>query len=122
MKERHWWLLFIIAAACIIVTLAIHMFLMHMGTVLGWLGITVGDPLAWESTLARSKQIGMAIILFVLLTAGLFHGLYGLRGILIEWIKNPVAQKAITWLVAIFGIVAYAWGLVVLFGVYTMGG
>ncbi|MEO0146687.1 MAG: hypothetical protein ABIM19_07640, partial [candidate division WOR-3 bacterium] len=119
MRERHLWLLFILAAAFILVTLAIHMFLMHMGTVLGWLGITLGDPLAWESTIARSKQIGTLVLLFILLTAGLFHGLYGLRGILIEWIKNPIGQKAISWLIALFGVVAYAWGLVVLFGVYA---
>ncbi|MEO0141056.1 MAG: hypothetical protein ABIM88_05865 [candidate division WOR-3 bacterium] len=122
MRERHLWLLFILAAAFILVTLAIHMFLMHMGTVLGWLGITLGDPLAWESTIARSKQIGTLVLLFILLTAGLFHGLYGLRGILIEWIKNPIGQKAISWLIALFGVVAYAWGLVVLFGVYAKGG
>jgi len=122
MRERHFWLISILAAASVLVTLGIHMFLMHMGTILSWIGISVGDPLAWESTIARNKQIGSVILLFVLLTAGLFHGLYGLRGILIEWIKNPIAQKAITWLVALFGIVAYAWGLVVLFGVYAMGG
>jgi succinate dehydrogenase / fumarate reductase membrane anchor subunit len=122
MKERYWWFLFILAAAVILITLAVHMFLMHMGTVLSWIGVSVGDPLAWESTLARNRQIGMVSLLFVLLTAGLFHGLYGLRGILIEWIKNPIGQKVITWLVALFGIVAYAWGLVVLFGVYAKGG
>jgi len=122
MKERYWWLLFILAAAVILITLAVHMFLMHMGTVLSWIGVSVGDPLAWESTLARNRQIGMVSLLFVLLTAGIFHGLYGLRGILIEWIKNPIGQKVITWLVALFGIVAYAWGLVVLFGVYAKGG
>ncbi len=122
MRERHWWSIFMWCAVALLVALTLHMFVMHMHKLLGFVGVIINDPLAWENTLARSKDIGMMIVLFVLLTAAIIHGLYGLRGILLEWIKSPAAQKAITWLIVIFGVVAYAWGLYVMFGVAALGG
>jgi len=122
MKERRWWMLFILAAILIVVALTIHMFIMHMDSFLGLLGISVGNPLEWQSTLARSRNISMMVMLGILLAAALFHGLYGLRGILIEWIRPRGAQVAITWLIALFGLSAFAWGLVVLFGAARIGG
>ncbi len=114
MRERHFYYWFMWAAAVLVIAATIHMFLMHMFRTLQFVGVhTSGDPLAWQEIVRRAKDGAYLTVLFFLLTAALYHGTYGLRAVLIE--AFPKAKKGITWVLALLGLAAYAWGLYFLF-------
>lgn len=113
MRETRWWTLHVVAGAAILVLLGLHMLVMHLDKVLGWFVADGEGPLVWASVLRRS-QMGFFVIVYVLLLgAALYHGLYGLRTIILEY--GPCARLArplavLFWLVglALFALGAWA--------------
>ena len=107
MRERHAWFLFMLAALLMLIALSFHMILMHMGGLLAWFGRAVGEPTSWSSTMSRSKGVLWPLFYFVFLTAAVWHGFYGLRGIVLELTR---AKRAVTWTVGVVGFLVWALG------------
>jgi succinate dehydrogenase/fumarate reductase cytochrome b subunit len=111
-NEARNWTWHIITAILILVFLGLHMFVMHLDDLVGWF-VAGGTAISWTSVLARSKSTFFAITYVVLLAAALYHGLYGLRTILLELSIGPRGQRFLTVLFWIGGIC--------LFGIGTLG-
>ena len=92
------------------VFLGIHIVLQHLDTILGFLGVNVAESTSWTSMIDRASQGIWVFIYIALLATGIYHGIHGLRGIIIESTSSVKAERIITWFLIVLGIVAFAWG------------
>jgi succinate dehydrogenase hydrophobic anchor subunit len=83
------WTWHLAAGLVILVFLGLHMVVMHLEAIVGIFNPAGGHPVAWANVVARARSVFFLVSYVVLLGAGLFHGLYGLRNILFE--LNPTA-------------------------------
>jgi len=95
MRDSKLWTWHLAAGAVIFVFLGLHMAVMHLNTILGILNPAGGSPVDWANVVARAKSVFFAVTYVVLLGAALFHGLYGLRNILLElgparWLRTAI--------------------------------
>jgi len=122
MRESKLWFWHIITAVIILVLLGVHMCTMHLGAILSSVGIGSSDPVRAAEVFHRSQQMIYMITYIVLLGAGLFHGLYGLRSMLLELSLSRVVEKTIGGVCAVGGIVLFIYGSYVAVLVFQMGG
>jgi succinate dehydrogenase / fumarate reductase membrane anchor subunit len=114
MRESRFWSLHLISAGALLVLLGAHMAIMHYETVLGWLGVAIGPPLAFASVVARDRDAIMRTLYVLLLGFALYHGLYGLRGILREIWSSPRAGRLIDGATIVFGLAVFSYGVAVI--------
>ena len=95
MRETKYWTWHILAGAVILFLLGLHMLVMHLTAIAGVLNPSGGEAIAWANVLARSRMLALVLVYILLLGAALYHGLYGLRTILLELGPGAVLQKAI---------------------------
>jgi succinate dehydrogenase hydrophobic anchor subunit len=97
----------------ILVFLGLHMAIMHLDATFGLFRSHAGvEPEDWTSVVLRMKNGFFAVTYVVLLGAALYHGLYGLRNILLEISPDHGMRRIINaglWLVGLglFGFGAY---------------
>lgn len=121
MRESNYWFISLVAGACMIVLLGVHLMLMHLGTLMAFLGIPAQEPLSYAAVAGRAKSITWVISYVALLGLALYHGLYGLRSILME-MRSFQKSRASTWVLVIIGVAAFSFGSYVVIRAYTMGG
>ena len=92
MRDRTLWTWHIGAGVVILVFLGLHMAIMHLNATLGIFDVPGGEAVDWANVVARMKSLFFTVTYVVLLGAALYHGLYGLRNILLE--LNPGAGRA----------------------------
>jgi succinate dehydrogenase hydrophobic anchor subunit len=122
MRESKLWFWHILSAIVILVLLGIHMGIMHLGEILGTIGIGSSDPVKWSEVIHRSQQVCFMVTYIVMLGAALFHGLYGLRSMLFELSLSKALEKAIGGLCALAGVVLFIYGSYVAVAVFQMKG
>ncbi len=110
MRESTLWMLNLVAGAAILVLLGLHMAIMHLDAVLGFLGLAGSGTVDAEAVFSRSKQTFFMITYIILLGTALYHGLYGLRNILFELTLSNGAEKAISLLLTVSGLGLFAYG------------
>ena len=112
MRDQRLWTWHLGAGAVILVLLGLHMTVMHLDKVVHLAGYNPagGSPIDWANVVARGKSAFMPVSYVLLLGAALFHGLYGLRNILLE--LDPAA-----WLRKTIGLVLLLGGL----GLFVFG-
>ncbi len=120
MRESRLWFWHILSAVVILVLLGVHMGTMHLGAILQFVGIGSGDPVHSAEVFHRSQQFIYMVTYILLLGAALFHGLYGLRSLLIELSLSKGMEKAIGSVCALAGIVLFAYGSYVAIMLYQM--
>jgi succinate dehydrogenase hydrophobic anchor subunit len=118
MRESKLWFWHIISAGIILVLLGLHMSTMHLGAILGALGFGSGEPVKSAEVFHRSQQLIFMFIYIGLLGTALFHGLYGLRSMLLELSFSKRLEKAIGGLCAAAGIALFLYGSYVAVLVY----
>lgn len=106
MRETKLWALFMLAGVVILFLLGFHMLYTHAGTVL----LGVEDNLAKDVSQQRDASWVYTAFFIVMLAAGLFHGLYGLRTILFELGLKPGAEKAVSAVCCLLGIALFCLG------------
>jgi succinate dehydrogenase hydrophobic anchor subunit len=119
MRESTLWFWHIVAGTVIFFLLGIHMFIMHLDEILGVLGIGYHDPISSESVFMRSQQVFFMITYIILLSAALYHGLYGFRTMLFELTLSRTLEKLINWSFAIVGFALFAYGTYAAIFVFT---
>jgi len=113
MRDTPLWSWHVIAGLVILVLLGLHMGMMHIN---GILHLTVFNPevdkapIDWENVAHRGRQVSFVVIYVLLLAAGLFHGLYGLRNILFELNPKPGVKSTISIVLLLVGIVLMVFG------------
>ncbi len=120
MRESSKWTLHIIAGVAILVLLGLHMLIMHMQTLMGWLGLGTEDVTSFQAVAQRGKEAFFMVTYIVLLGAALYHGFYGLRNILLELVSGRVAQRAVGGLLTLVGVAFFALGTYAAIAAFNM--
>ena len=108
MRETRLWSLHILAIPIIAVLLGMHFALMHYAPV--FYGMSVEEAREFSTMIERGKSMAQFVVYILLLIAGLYHGLYGLRGILRELPLTPTLVKVVDIGILIFGLLIFALG------------
>ena len=122
MRESKLWFWHILTAVIILVLLGVHMCTMHLGAFLSSVGLGSSDPVKAEQVFHRSQQMIYMITYILLLGTALFHGLYGLRSMLLELSFSRALEKTIGGVCAVAGIALFIYGSWVAVLVFQMGG
>ena len=122
MRESKLWFWHILSAIVILVLLGMHMGIMHLGAIWKVLGIGSGEPTNSEHVFLRSQQFIFMITYILLLGSALFHGLYGLRSMLLELSLSRTLEKLIGGVCAIAGFALFVYGSYVAVAVFQMKG
>ena len=106
-KNTVLWTWHLGAGLVLIVLLGLHMFGMHLNDILH---LAEGDPISWESVAARAVEISQVLFYILFLGFALYHGLYGLRNILLELNPSPGMAGFINKALIVVGLVLFAFG------------
>ncbi|HXF85864.1 MAG TPA: hypothetical protein VNK49_10805 [Anaerolineales bacterium] len=122
MRETRLWSLHILVIPIIVVLLGAHFALMHYAPV--FYGMSVEEARSFEMMIERGRNAAQFVVYILLLAAGLYHGMYGLRGILRELPLTPTLAKIVDWGVLLIGIAIFALGTYVTWWTfnYRIGG
>lgn len=120
MRESSKWTLHIIAGVAILVLLGLHMLIMHMQTLMGWLGLGTENVTSFQAVAQRGQEAFFMVTYIILLGAALYHGLYGLRNILLELVSGRVAQRAVGGLLTLVGVAFFALGTYAAIAAFNM--
>ncbi|HEY3475240.1 MAG TPA: hypothetical protein VGK56_11565 [Anaerolineales bacterium] len=122
MRETRLWSLHLLAIPIILVLLGMHFALMHYAPV--FYGMTVEEARSFEVMIERGRNIVQLVLYILLLAAGLYHGFYGLRGIIRELPLTPVLAKAVDMSILVVGLLTFALGTYVTWWTfsYRIGG
>jgi succinate dehydrogenase hydrophobic anchor subunit len=108
MRETRLWSLHILVIPIIAVLLGMHFAIMHYSPV--FYGTSVEEAREFGTMIERGKSVAQLVLYILLLAAGLYHGLYGLRGILRELPLTPALAKAVDTGVLLLGLAVFALG------------
>jgi succinate dehydrogenase hydrophobic anchor subunit len=122
MRETRLWSLHLLAIPLILVLLGMHFALMHYAPV--FYGMSVEEARSFEVMIERGRSIAQFVLYILLLAAGLYHGFYGLRGILRELPLTPVLSRVVDVGILVFGLLIFAVGTYVTWWTfsYRIGG
>lgn len=112
MKDTKLWTWHMAAGMVILVLLGLHMAVMHLGGVLpmGSYNPARDDALSWDNVVFRGTQTMTLVSYVLLLGFGLFHGLYGLRNILLELGLSRGAGRFVGIVLLLLGLGLFAYG------------
>ncbi len=108
MRETRLWSLHLLAIPIIFVLLGMHLAIMHYAPV--FYGISVDKAREFGTMIERGKSVVQFVLYILLLIAGLYHGLYGLRGILRELPLTPILIKVVDVGILTLGLLIFALG------------
>ena len=122
MRETRLWSLHLLAIPIIFVLLGMHFAVMHYAPVV--YGMSVEEARSFEVMIERGRSVAQLVLYILLLAAGLYHGLYGVRGILRELPLTPALSKAVDIGILLFGLFIFALGTYVTWWTfsYRIGG
>jgi succinate dehydrogenase hydrophobic anchor subunit len=122
MRETRLWSLHLLAIPIIVVLLGLHFAVMHYAPV--FYGMSVEEARSFEVMVERGRSTVQFILYILLLAAGLYHGLYGLRGIIRELPLAPALAKAVDAGILLFGLFIFGLGTYVTWWTfsYKIGG
>jgi succinate dehydrogenase hydrophobic anchor subunit len=111
MRETKYWTWHMTAGVVILILLGLHMLIMHLG---GFTHLFVKDAaepaISKANSLARDANPFFTVTYILLLGAGLYHGLYGLRTILFELTLKPALEKACSIVLLLLGLGLFGLG------------
>ena len=117
MRETRKWSLHILVIPIIAVLLGMHLALMHYAPV--FYGMSVDKAREYSTMIERGKSVAQFVIYILLLVAGLYHGLYGLRGILRELPLTPTMIKVVDVGILLLGLAIFVLGTYVTWWTYN---
>jgi succinate dehydrogenase hydrophobic anchor subunit len=120
MRESSKWTLHIVAGVAILVLLGLHMLIMHMQSLLAWLGLATANVTSFEAVAHRGKEAFFMVTYILLLGAALYHGLYGLRNIMLEIVSGRTAARAVGGLLTLIGLAFFALGTYAAIAAYNL--
>ena len=106
------WTWHIFTGLIILVLLGMHMVGMHLNDVLHLESFNPAgkNPIDWANVTARAQEFGTVVVYILLLGAALYHGLYGLRNILLELSPSEVMTGFINKFLLVTGVILFAFG------------
>ena len=110
MRDRSMWTLHVLSGLVILVLLGLHMAIMHLNTTLGIYNAPGHSAIDWASVVMRMKSTGFAVSYILLLAFALYHGLYGLRNILLELNPGKGLRALISYTILLVGLGLFGFG------------
>ncbi len=122
MRETRLWSLHILVLPIIAVLLGMHFAVMHYAPV--FYGMSVDKAREFGTMIERGKSITQLVLYILLLAAALYHGMYGVRGIIRELPLTPALAKVVDIGIISFGLFIFAFGTYVTWWTfsYKIGG
>jgi succinate dehydrogenase hydrophobic anchor subunit len=117
MRETRLWSLHILVLPIIAVLLGMHFAVMHYAPV--FYGMSVDEAREFGTMIERGKSITQLVLYILLLAAGLYHGMYGVRGIIRELPLTPTLAKIVDIGIIAFGLFIFALGTYVTWWTYS---
>ncbi len=108
MRETRLWSWHLLVIPIIIVLLGLHFAIMHYAPV--FYGVSVEEVRNFETMIERGKSVAQLVLYILLLAAALYHGLYGLRGIIRELPMSPALGRIVDLSVIGLGLFIFAFG------------
>ncbi len=108
MRETRLWSLHILVIPILAILLGMHFALMHYSPV--FYGTSVEEAREFGTMIERGRNVAQFLLYILFLAAGLYHGLYGLRGILRELPLTPALVKVVDTGVLLLGLAIFALG------------
>jgi succinate dehydrogenase / fumarate reductase membrane anchor subunit len=108
MRETRLWSLHILVLPIIAVLLGMHFAVMHYAPV--FYGMSVDKAREFSTMIERGKSVTQLVLYILLLAAALYHGLYGVRGIIRELPLSPTLVKVVDIGIIAFGLFIFAFG------------
>ncbi|RJP52632.1 MAG: hypothetical protein C4586_02640 [Anaerolineaceae bacterium] len=108
MRETRLWSLHLLVIPIIVVLLGLHFAVMHYAPV--FYGISVEEARSFEVMIERGRSVAQFVLYILLLAAALYHGLYGLRGILRELPLTEALAKVVDVSIISLGLFIFAFG------------
>lgn len=106
MRESTLQLINYVMILALLVTLVLHL---AMQTFLGVSGYE--EALEYGTAVARYRAPLSASLLAILLVAATYHGLWGLRNVLLGVRSGPTWGRAVTGVTLVLGVVMLGWGM-----------
>ena len=113
MRNTYLWTLQLVTGALIFIFGGTHLALMHLDSILGFFGVHIGEPSSWSSMIGRAQVSLWLAFYIVFLIVVLYHGLNGLRGVILELTPSPKMERLVTGLIIFFGLIAFILGIYV---------
>jgi len=108
MRETRLWSLHLLVIPLIAVLLGAHFAVMHYAPV--FYGMSVEKAREFGTMIERGRSVAQLVLYILLLAAALYHGLYGLRGIIRELPLTPTLVKVVDVGILLFGLFIFALG------------
>jgi len=108
MRETRLWSWHLLVIPIIIVLLGAHFAVMHYAPV--FYGKSVEEIRSFTVMIERGRSVAQLVLYILLLAAGLYHGLYGLRGIIRELPMTPARGKIVDTVIICLGLFIFAFG------------
>lgn len=109
--ETGYWTWHMVAGVVMVALLGLHMTTMHLG---GQTGLFVAHPaeqaVSPANSQARDASLALTVGYVLLLGFGLYHGLFGLRTMLLELTLRPAAEQALTVALIVVGLALLGFG------------
>jgi succinate dehydrogenase / fumarate reductase membrane anchor subunit len=119
MRETRLWLLSLASTVLILVLLGMHFALMHYSPV--FYQESVAEVRSFAAMLERGRETAFFVIYILLLAAALYHGLYGLRGIILELPFARAWGRPISAAILLVGLAFFAYGTYVTWWTFNGG-
>jgi len=110
MRESTFWTWHLVAGAVILLLLGLHMVIMHLDGLVGFMNLPGYEPVHWENIVHRAQYLFFTATYVLLLGAALYHGLYGSRTLLFELDLKPAGQRFVTIAVWVLGVALFVLG------------
>jgi succinate dehydrogenase / fumarate reductase membrane anchor subunit len=105
MKESTYWLLHFTAAMVMLIVMPIHLAIFS-----SLIGTGYVEGLKYENVILRARAQSLALMYIVFLIAALYHGMYGLRSMMLELSFSERLEKLISLLCLSIGAAAFVYG------------
>jgi len=102
MREVHLKTLQYVAGIGIFFLVGLHLLISHLGS---------GEPTEWSSVSQRAASAGWLAIYILILIFGIYHGMHGIRGLILELSLPNKAVKVLNWAMLSIGIAVFGYAV-----------
>jgi len=102
MRESHLKLLQYITAIGIFFLVGLHLIISHLSS---------GEPTDWTSVSQRAASSGWLAIYILILLFGIYHGMHGIRGLILELSLPNKAVKVLNWAIVFIGLAVFGYAV-----------